>query len=153
MKARNAIGAALGMSGYAGLAIPGGGGFGLFFPDPARSALIAILFALSAAALFTDAGLRPGVREDRANRWVLGVFALIGLRSAWLPAYTERKGVWISDGDGARWTGVVLFAAGGVLRMWPVKNHGHRRMDADYNSRAHGPNPRSLQHSRGPRGI
>jgi hypothetical protein len=42
--------------------------------------------------------LSPGVREDRANRWVIVAFGLIGLLAAYLPAYTDRKGFWILDG-------------------------------------------------------
>jgi protein-S-isoprenylcysteine O-methyltransferase Ste14 len=45
---------------------------------------------------------------------------LIGVLAAYLPAYTDRKGFWILDGEIIRWLGVVLFSAGGVLRIWPV---------------------------------
>src|SRR5262249_15629661 len=31
-----------------------------------------------------------------------------------------RKDFWTFDGDAVRWLGVVLFAAGGALRIWPV---------------------------------
>jgi protein-S-isoprenylcysteine O-methyltransferase Ste14 len=54
------------------------------------------------------------------------VFALIGLLSAYLPAYTDRKGFWTLDEDIVRWLGVVLFAAGGALRIWPVFVLGYR---------------------------
>jgi protein-S-isoprenylcysteine O-methyltransferase Ste14 len=70
--------------------------------------------------------LSPGVREDRANRWVIVVFAVIGLLDAYLPAYTERKGFWTIDADTVRWPGVILFAAGGALRRWPVFVLGQR---------------------------
>jgi protein-S-isoprenylcysteine O-methyltransferase Ste14 len=43
-----------------------------------------------------------------------------------LPAYTDRKNLWTIDGDAIRWLGVVLFAAGGALRIWPVFVLGHR---------------------------
>jgi protein-S-isoprenylcysteine O-methyltransferase Ste14 len=66
------------------------------------------------------------VREDRANRWVIAAFGLIGLLAAYLPAYTDRKEFWTLDGDAIRWLGVVLFAAGGALRIWPVFVLGHR---------------------------
>ena len=39
---------------------------------------------------------------------------------AYLPAYTDRKGFWTLDGDAIRWLDVVLFAATGALRIWPV---------------------------------
>jgi len=45
---------------------------------------------------------------------------------AYLPAYTDRTDVWTLDGDAVRWLGVVLFAAGGALRIWPVFVLGRR---------------------------
>jgi protein-S-isoprenylcysteine O-methyltransferase Ste14 len=51
---------------------------------------------------------------------------VIGLSAAYLPAYTDRKGVWTIDGDAVRWLGVTFFAAGGVLRIWPVFVLGRR---------------------------
>jgi protein-S-isoprenylcysteine O-methyltransferase Ste14 len=48
------------------------------------------------------------------------------LLSAWLPAYTDRYGFWTLDGDTVRWLGVMLFVAGGALRMWPVFVLGRR---------------------------
>src|SRR6202043_842922 len=52
--------------------------------------------------------------------------ALIGVLDAYLPAHTDWKGFWTLDGDAVRWLGVVLFAAGGALRIWPVFVLGHR---------------------------
>ena len=111
---------------YLGLAVLGWGGFAAFFAHPARIALAIALFVLAGAALFSGGNLSPGEREDRANRWVLVAFALIGLLSAYLPAYTDRKGFWTLDGDAVRWLGVALFAAGGALRIWPVFVLGRR---------------------------
>jgi protein-S-isoprenylcysteine O-methyltransferase Ste14 len=81
---------------------------------------------MSGAALFSGGNLSAGEREDRANRWVIMAFALIGLLCDYLPAYTDRKGFWTLDGDAVRWLGVVLFAAGGALRIWPVFVLGRR---------------------------
>jgi protein-S-isoprenylcysteine O-methyltransferase Ste14 len=39
---------------------------------------------------------------------------------AYFSAYTDRVGFWTLDGDRLRWMGVVLCAAGGVLRIVPV---------------------------------
>jgi protein-S-isoprenylcysteine O-methyltransferase Ste14 len=111
---------------YLGLAVLGWGGFVAFFSHPARIALTVAVFLMAGAALFSGGNLSPGEREDRANRWVLAAFAILGLLSAYLPAYTDRKGFWILDGDTIRWIGVVLFAAGGALRIWPVFVLGHR---------------------------
>jgi protein-S-isoprenylcysteine O-methyltransferase Ste14 len=111
---------------YLGLAILGRGGFAAFFSHPALVALAIVLFVLAGVALFSEGNLSPGEREDRANRWVLIPFLVIGLLAAYLPAYTDRKGFWTLDGDTIRWLGVILFAAGGALRIWPVFVLGRR---------------------------
>ncbi len=111
---------------YLGLAVLGWGGFAAFFSHRALIALAIAIFVMSGAGLLSGGSLSPGVREDRSNRWVLAVFGLIGLLAAYLPAYTDRKEFWTIDGNSIRWLGVVLFAAGGVLRMWPVFVLGRR---------------------------
>jgi protein-S-isoprenylcysteine O-methyltransferase Ste14 len=116
----------LGAAAYLGLAILGWGGFAAFFAHPARIALTVVTFALAGAALFTNANLSSGEREDRGNRWVIAAFGIIGLLAAYLPAYTDRIDFWTIDGDTARWIGVALFAVGGALRLWPVFVLGNR---------------------------
>jgi protein-S-isoprenylcysteine O-methyltransferase Ste14 len=116
----------LGACAYTGLAILGWGGFRPFFSHPALIALVAVLFALSILSFFAGGNLNAGLREDRGNRWVLPVFGVIGFLNAYLPAYTDRKDLWTIDGDPIRWLGVVLFAAGGALRIWPVFVLGQR---------------------------
>src|SRR5262245_41474320 len=111
---------------YLGLAIAGFGGFAAFFAQPALVALAAITVALTAAALFSEGNLSTGDREDRSNRWVLAAFAVLGLLSAYLPAYTDARQIWTIGGDTVRWIGVILFALGGVLRLWPVFVLGRR---------------------------
>jgi protein-S-isoprenylcysteine O-methyltransferase Ste14 len=51
---------------------------------------------------------------------------VLGLLDTYLPAYTDRIEFWTIDGDTVRWLGVILFAAGGVLRLWPVFVLGNR---------------------------
>ena len=111
---------------YLGLAVLGLGGFAAFFSHPALVVIALTTLAMSVVALFTEGNLSSGVREDRANRWVLPAFGLIGLLSAFLPAYTDRLDVWTIDGEGVRWLGVVLFIVGGALRIWPVFVLGNR---------------------------
>lgn len=105
---------------YLALAVLGWGGPAAFFSHPALIALTLAFFVMVGAALFAGGNLSPGVREDRGNRWVLAAFALIGLLDGYLPAYADRIAFWTIDGDAIRWLGVVLFAAGGALRIWPV---------------------------------
>ncbi len=115
-----------GTAAYLGLAVLGWGGLAAFFSHPALTALTIVLFGLSGASFFAGGNLSSGVREDRSNRWVIIAFALIGLIAAFLPAWTDRKEFWTLDGDAVRWLGVVLFAAGGALRIWPVFVLGNR---------------------------
>jgi protein-S-isoprenylcysteine O-methyltransferase Ste14 len=116
----------VGTAAYLGLAVLGWGGLAAFFSHPALIALAVALAVMAGASLFAGGNLSPGVREDRGNRWVIVAFALIGLLDAYLPAYADRKEFWTIDGDSVRWLGVVLFAAGGALRIWPVFVLGRR---------------------------
>jgi protein-S-isoprenylcysteine O-methyltransferase Ste14 len=111
---------------YLGLAIAGFGGFAAFFGEPALVALAVVTLLLTGAALFTEGNLSRGVREDRGNRWVLAAFGVLGLLSAFLPAWTDARDIWTFGGDAVRWTGVALFTVGGVLRLWPVFVLGRR---------------------------
>jgi protein-S-isoprenylcysteine O-methyltransferase Ste14 len=109
-----------------GLTILGMGGVAPIFSHPPLMALAVVVCLLLVASTFTSGNLSSGEREDRGNRWVLAVFGVLQLMVAYLPAYTDRIGFWTIDGDSIRWLGVVLFAAGGVLRMWPVLGLGRR---------------------------
>jgi protein-S-isoprenylcysteine O-methyltransferase Ste14 len=116
----------IGSCAYAGLAILGWGGFRPFFSHAALTALVVVLFALSIVSFFAGGNLSSGVREHRGNRWVIPVFGVIGFLNGYLPAYTDRMELWTIDGDAVRWLGVVLFAVGGALRIWPVFVLRHR---------------------------
>jgi protein-S-isoprenylcysteine O-methyltransferase Ste14 len=109
-----------------GLAVLGWGGPAAFFSHPALIALTVVLFVIAGAALFAGGNISPGAREDRGNRWVIAALALLGVLAAYLPALTDRNEFWTLDGDAIRWLGVVLFAAGGALRLWPVVVLGNR---------------------------
>jgi protein-S-isoprenylcysteine O-methyltransferase Ste14 len=111
---------------FFGLAVLGAGGFGAILSRPPLIALGLASLAMVVAGLRTSGNLSAGEREDRGNRWVLVAFAVSGLLAAWLPAYTDRKEFLVVDGDAVRWLGVVLYAAGGVLRIWPVFVLGRR---------------------------
>lgn len=111
---------------YLGLGVLGWGGFAAFFSHSALIAVTAVTFLLAGVAMFSRGNLSSGEREDRSNRWVIGAFALVGLLDAYLPAYTDRTGLWTLDGEATRWLGVALYTAGGVLRIWPVFVLGNR---------------------------
>ena len=111
---------------YLGLAILGAGGIHRFFAHPPVTVATIVLFMLSGAALFSEGNVSPGEREDRNNRWVIAALGVLGTLAAFVPAYTDHKEIWTLDGDLVRWLGVVLFAAGGALRLWPVFILGRR---------------------------
>jgi protein-S-isoprenylcysteine O-methyltransferase Ste14 len=108
------------------LAVLGSGGFAAFFRHPARIVVAMASIVMASAAFFSEANLSSGEREDRSNRWIFIPLLVIGLLSPYLPAYTERKGWWVLDGDAVRWVGVSLYLAGGALRIWPVFVLGRR---------------------------
>ncbi|MGA8057155.1 MAG: isoprenylcysteine carboxylmethyltransferase family protein [Candidatus Binataceae bacterium] len=116
----------VGTAAYFALAVMGRGGLAAFFSHPPLTALAIALFAISGVALFAGGNVSPGVREDRDNRWVLVAYGVLGLLDCYLPAYTDRIDFWTIDGDTIRWLGVVLFTAGGLLRLWPVFVLGNR---------------------------
>jgi protein-S-isoprenylcysteine O-methyltransferase Ste14 len=111
---------------FIGLAILGEGGVAVFFGEPALVGLTVVTSALVIASLFAGGNVSRGEREDRDNRWVLAVFTALTLLAAVLPTYTDRREFWTIDGTAVRWLGVVLFAAGGALRLWPVFVLGDR---------------------------
>jgi len=108
------------------LAIFGLGGPKPFFSHEALIALTVVLCLMVVASVLAGGNLSSGVREDRGNRWVIAAFALVGLLDGWLPAWSDRNDFWVIDGETTRWIGVGLFAAGGVLRLWPVYVLGYR---------------------------
>jgi protein-S-isoprenylcysteine O-methyltransferase Ste14 len=111
---------------FLALAILGRGGPAAFFSHPALIALTIAVFAMAGAALFSEGNLSAGEREDRSNRWVIAVFAALGILAAYLPSYTDRIGFCTLDGDAVRWLGLFLFVVGGFLRIWPVYILGRR---------------------------
>ena len=108
------------------LAVLGEGGLRAFFSHPPLIAIAVLIVALTIAALLSEGSMSSGEREDRSNRWVLPVFGLLLLAIAILPPFTDRMDFLTIDGDAVRWLGVALFAAGGVLRLWPVFTLGRR---------------------------
>jgi protein-S-isoprenylcysteine O-methyltransferase Ste14 len=111
---------------YLWLAVLGAGGFAAFFSHPARTILAVASMVMAGAAFFSDVNLSSGEREDRSNRWIFLPLLVIGLLSAFLPAYAERHGWWVLDGETVRWLGVFFYLAGGALRIWPIFVLGRR---------------------------
>jgi protein-S-isoprenylcysteine O-methyltransferase Ste14 len=111
---------------FLGLAVAGAGGAARFFSFPPLIAIALVTIALGFAALFSEGHIGSGVREDRSNRWVFVALSVLGLLDAYLPAYTDRIDFLTFGGEGVRWLGVLLYTAGGVLRLAPVFVLGRR---------------------------
>ena len=109
-----------------GLAILFFGGWTGFFSHRALIALLAVTLAMMAVAPFSQGNVSSGEKEDRGNRWVFIAFSLIALLSAFVPAWTDRMGLWTIDGETTRWAGVIVYGLGGALRLWPVFVLGNR---------------------------
>lgn len=104
-----------------GLAIAGWGGWRAFFAHPALGALAWLTAGLALLSVFAGrSGFSKGEREDRGNRWVVGAVNVIALLMAYFSAYSDRVGFWTLGGDTMRWVGVIVCAAGGVLRIVPI---------------------------------
>jgi protein-S-isoprenylcysteine O-methyltransferase Ste14 len=126
IKSRLAIFMVLSVIAYLGLAIVGAGGAGRFFSYPPLIVVSVVTIALGAAGLFSEGHIGSGVREDRSNRWVVAALGALGIIDAYLPAYTDRIDVLTFEGGATRWLGVLLYTAGGVLRLAPVFVLGRR---------------------------
>lgn len=108
------------------LAVIGRGGLAKFFSHAPLIALTLVLVLLAVGSVFAGGNLSSGVQEDRENRWVIAAFVLVGVLDGFLPAWADRNDFWVIDGETIRWVGVLLFAIGGALRIWPVHVLGHR---------------------------
>jgi protein-S-isoprenylcysteine O-methyltransferase Ste14 len=117
---RMAAATVLSIVAYLGLAIAGAGGAARFFSSSPLIAVTIVTIALGCAALFSEGHIGCGVKEDRSNRWVFAALGVLGVLDAYLPAYTDRIDFLTFGGDGVRWLGVLLYTAGGVLRLAPV---------------------------------
>lgn len=126
ISARLAFFAVVSTLAYLGLAIWGIGGFAAYFSHGSLLVIALATLVMAVVSLFSEVNLSSGEREDRANRWVLPAFGVIGVLSGFLPAYTDRIDFWTFGGEGVRWFGVLLFIVGGALRLWPVFVLGKR---------------------------
>jgi protein-S-isoprenylcysteine O-methyltransferase Ste14 len=109
-----------------GLAAAAWGSWTGLLAHPARRAVIlaGLPMALAAAWAPFDFRRRSGNAASAVAPWI--ALAVGFLVFAWFPPYWERHGRWLVDGDMVRWLGVVLFIAGGVLRIWPMWALGRR---------------------------
>lgn len=101
------------------------GRFCRFFSYPALVVIVMATVAMAVAALFTEGNRSSGEREDRSNRRIFPLLALITVLAAWLPAWSDRHENLTLDHESMRWVGG-LYIVGGAMRMWPVFVLGKR---------------------------
>ena len=101
-------------------------GLARFFAYPPLIAVTIVTIALGFVGLLSEGHIGSGVKEDRSNRWVIAALGVLGVLGAYLPAYTDRIDFLTFGGEGVRWLGVLLYVAGGVLRLAPVFVLGRR---------------------------
>jgi protein-S-isoprenylcysteine O-methyltransferase Ste14 len=111
---------------FVGLAALGWGSFAGLLAHPARLGVCVVSFALAVVSSFSAVNLSPGLREDAGNRWIFPPFLVLAVLWGWLPAFSDRRDLLTLDGDVVRWVGLVLFVAGGTLRVWPMFVLGRR---------------------------
>lgn len=117
----------------------GWGGFGPMLGHPARLGMFLVMVLVTLAAMFADISLEGFRRTKSPGLWMLGPITVYTIVIAYLPAYTDRAGLWVLDGDAVRYAGLALFTVGCVLRVgpmfalgkrftWPLATHEEHRL-------------------------
>lgn len=97
-----------------------------FFSHPARLGFVVGVFAFTLAASVSGMSFGSGQREDRRDRRIF-LPAIVGtVLLTWLLPFSDGRDILVLDGDAVRYTGLVLFLIGGVLRVWPMFILGKR---------------------------
>jgi protein-S-isoprenylcysteine O-methyltransferase Ste14 len=101
--------------------------WGAYFQSPARLGAFVVSLFLSTLVVFTDfAGMNPGKKEDRGNRWIFGPFLVLALGMAVLPPYLDGRNLWATDEAITPYVGLILLTLGGMLRVAAVFTLGRR---------------------------
>lgn len=99
----------------------------LFFADPARAALVAAICAGASAVLILRIDLDPlrtGATNTRKESWTLAAMAAASvLLLAFLP-YSDHHQLLQIPSDAARWFGLLLCCAGGLVRILALRQLG-----------------------------
>ena len=100
------------------LAILAWGDWSSFFAHPARTWLAIGSFLLLVLAWFSGtSGLSGGETHSSESKTILYGFGLAIFALGVIPPYCDRRNIWTIDGDSVRYTGLILFFAGNILRL------------------------------------
>jgi protein-S-isoprenylcysteine O-methyltransferase Ste14 len=122
---RALVGVAIALGVTTALALSWGSWVG-FFAHPARLGLVVVMLVGNVATTLSDFGFRTGKRFDADDVWVPLAAGALGALAMCIPPYTDRRDLWVIDGDAVRYAGLALFAIGAVLRVWPMYTLGRR---------------------------
>jgi protein-S-isoprenylcysteine O-methyltransferase Ste14 len=94
------------------------GSWSTFFAHPARTWLVIGSFLLLVVAWFSGtSGLSGGEAHSPGSKTILYGFGVVILAIVLIPPYCDRRNIWTLDGDPMRYTGLILFFAGSILRL------------------------------------
>jgi protein-S-isoprenylcysteine O-methyltransferase Ste14 len=87
---------------------------------PARAGTFLVAAVSVVAFLFSGMDFTSLKWADRRTRIVIPAMIAITAPLLFLPVYADRRGIMVFDGDAARYLGLVVYAAGCVLRIGPM---------------------------------
>jgi len=87
---------------------------------PARAGAFLVAAAGAVAFLFSGMDFTSLKWEDRRTRLVIPAAIAITVPLLFLPVYADRREIMVFDGDAVRYLGLVVYAAGCVLRIGPM---------------------------------
>jgi protein-S-isoprenylcysteine O-methyltransferase Ste14 len=93
---------------------------------PARAGTFLVAGAAVVAFLFSSVDFSGLEWQDRRTRIVLGAGIAITAPLLFVPVYADRHDIVVLDGDAVRYAGLVVYAAGCVLRIGPMFALGNR---------------------------
>ena len=103
------------------------GSWTTFFAHPARTWLVIGSFLLLVVAWFSGtSGLSGGEAHSPGSKTILYGFGVVILAIVLIPPYCDRRNIWTLGGDPMRYTGLILFFAGSILRLAAVFALGRR---------------------------
>jgi protein-S-isoprenylcysteine O-methyltransferase Ste14 len=111
---------------YLAVMVWGEGGWSAFLAKPMVVGVCVVTLLSGLAAVFTQANLSGGDRNDPADRRTLYLMIVLSLLGGILPAFFDGRGMWPIGGEAVRQAGLVIYTLGIIARMVPVFVLGRR---------------------------
>jgi protein-S-isoprenylcysteine O-methyltransferase Ste14 len=97
-----------------------------FFDSPCRAGVCVGMVVLFVGTFILGCNVCIGRRDDPGNNWIFLPMLLVGLMMGWLPAYQDRRHIWMIGGNGVAYAGLLLFGLGTIFRLGAVRTLGPR---------------------------